>query len=38
MLTAIGLCLFIMVMQLIPEFRDSGLSRLPTVAATAVAQ
>ena len=25
MLTAIGLCVFIMVMQLLPEFRDSGL-------------
>ena len=28
MLTAIGLCVFIMVMQLLPEFRDSGLTRL----------
>jgi hypothetical protein len=37
MLTAIGLCLFIMVMQLLPEFRDSGLTRLPA-ATTAVAQ
>jgi hypothetical protein len=28
MLTAIGLCVFIMVMQLLPEFRDIGLTRL----------
>ena len=27
MLTAIGLCLFIMIMQLLPEFRDGGLPR-----------
>jgi len=37
MLTAIGLCLFIMVMQLIPEFREGGLMRLPATTA-AVAQ
>ena len=37
MLTAIGLCVFIMVMQLLPEFRDSGLTRLSTTT-TAVAQ
>jgi len=37
MLTAIGLCVFIMVMQLLPEFRDSGLTRLPSTT-TAVAQ
>ena len=37
MLTAIGLCVFIMVMQLLPEFRDSGLTRIttPTTAAAA---
>lgn len=37
MLTAIGLCVFIMVMQLLPEFRDSGLTRL-SATTTAVAQ
>jgi hypothetical protein len=37
MLTAIGLCVFIMVMQLLPEFRDSGLTRVPPTT-TAVAQ
>ena len=29
MLTAIGLCVFIMVMQLVPQFSDGGLSRMP---------
>jgi hypothetical protein len=43
MLTAIGLCLFIMVMQLVPQFSDGGLNRIPTTtttttAATAVAR
>ena len=35
MLTAIGLCLLIMIMQLVPEFRDGGSSRLPASATTA---
>ena len=30
MLTAIGLCVFIMVMQLLPEIRDIGLTHLST--------
>lgn len=30
MLTAIGLCVFIMVMQLLPEFSDNGLMRSST--------
>ena len=30
MLTAIGLCVFIMVMQLMPQFSDSGLNRITT--------
>jgi hypothetical protein len=36
MLTAIGLCVFIMIMQLLPEFRDGGFSRIvpSTTAAT----
>ena len=41
MLTAIGLCVFIMVMQLLPQFTDGGLNRIPTTtttAATAVAR
>ena len=41
MLTAIGLCVFIMVMQLLPQFSDSGLNRISTpttTAATAVAR
>jgi hypothetical protein len=37
MLTAIGLCVFIMIIQLVPEFRDSGLTRV-TVTTTTVAQ
>jgi len=32
MLTAIGLCLFIMVMQLLPQFSDSGLDRINGIA------
>jgi hypothetical protein len=36
MLTAIGLCVFIMIMQLLPEFRDNGLTRVPSPASTAV--
>ena len=41
MLTAIGLCVFIMVMQLLPEFSDSGLNRITgttTTTASAVAR
>jgi hypothetical protein len=34
MLTAIGLCLFIMVMQLLPQFSDGGLNRMTTVTTT----
>ena len=30
MLTAIGLCVFIMVMQLLPQFGEGGLSRIAT--------
>lgn len=37
MLTAIGLCVFIMIMQLVPEFRDSSLTRM-TATTTPVAQ
>jgi hypothetical protein len=29
MLTAVGLCLLIMIMHLVPEFRDTGSSRIP---------
>jgi hypothetical protein len=29
MLTAIGLCVLIMIMQLVPEFRDTGSGRMP---------
>ena len=36
MLTALGLCVFIMIMQLMPEFRDSGLTRAPAATASAV--
>lgn len=38
MLTAIGLCVFIMIMQLLPQFSDGGLNRIntgPTTTATA---
>jgi hypothetical protein len=36
MLTAIGLCLFIMIMQLVPEFSDGGrFSRITHTATTA---
>ena len=39
MLTAIGLCVFIMIMQLLPEFRDGGLPRFsPTQPATVSAR
>ena len=39
MLTAIGLCVFIMVMQLLPQFSDGGLNRISaTTAASAVAR
>jgi hypothetical protein len=41
MLTAIGLCVFIMVMQLLPQFTDGGgLNRVSTttVVTTAVAR
>ena len=33
MLTAIGLCVFIMVIQLVPDFRDPGLPASATAAA-----
>jgi hypothetical protein len=35
MLTAIGLCVFIMVMQLLPQFSDGGLNRISTTTTTA---
>jgi hypothetical protein len=35
MLTAIGLCVFIMIIQLVPEFRDSGLTRVTATTTTA---
>ena len=40
MLTAIGLCVFIMVIQLLPQFSDGGLSRISstTITTTAVAR
>jgi len=39
MLTAIGLCVFIMVMQLLPQFSEGGLNRIATTTtATAVAR
>jgi hypothetical protein len=38
MLTAIGLCLFIMVMQLVPEFSDGGRFSRITHTATTTAQ
>jgi hypothetical protein len=34
MLTAICLCLFIMVMQLLPQFGESGLSRISSTTIT----
>jgi hypothetical protein len=34
MLTAIGLCVFIMVMQLVPQFSDSGLNRITSATTT----
>ena len=34
MLTAIGLCVFIMVMQLLPQFSDSGFDRINGIATT----
>ena len=34
MLTAIGLCVFIMVMQLVPQVSDGGLNRITTDATT----
>jgi hypothetical protein len=37
MLTAIGLCVFIMVMQLLPQFSESGLNRMTTTAPTTTA-
>ena len=37
MLTAVGLCVLIMIMQVVPELRDSGSSRIP-VTVTAGAQ
>ena len=38
MLTAIGLCVLIMVIQLVPQIRDISASRLPASTATAAAQ
>jgi hypothetical protein len=38
MLTAIGLCLFIMIMQLVPEFSDGGRFSRITHTATTTAQ
>ena len=35
MLTAIGLCVFIMIMQLLPQFTDGGFNRINSVTATA---
>ena len=37
MLTAIGLCVFIMVMQLLPQLSDGGLSRITTATTTTTA-
>jgi type II secretory pathway component PulF len=37
MLTAIGLCVFIMVMQLLPQFSEGGLNRVTTTAPTTTA-
>ena len=37
MLTAIGLCVLIMVIQLVPHFRDIGSSAMP-ISATAAAR
>ena len=34
MLTAISLCVFIMIMQLLPQFSDSGLNRVNGATAT----
>jgi len=34
MLTAIGLCVFIMVLQLLPQFSDGGFNRLATTTAS----
>jgi hypothetical protein len=34
MLTAIGLCVFIMIMQLVPQFSDGGLNRMNAGTAT----
>lgn len=35
MLTAIGLCVLIMILQFVPEFRDGGWARLATPVALA---
>lgn len=37
MLTAIGLCVFIMVVQLLPQFSDGGLNRISTTTTTTTA-
>ena len=37
MLTAIGLCVFIMVMQLLPQFSDGGLNRITGTTTTTAA-
>jgi hypothetical protein len=34
MLTAIGLCVFIMVMQLLPQFSESGFNRIASTSST----
>jgi len=36
MLTAIGLCVLIMIIQLVPEFRDGGWGRLATPATSSM--
>ena len=37
MLTAVGLCVFVMVMQLLPQFSEGGLNRIGTTASTTTA-
>ena len=34
MLTAIGLCVFIMVMQLLPQFSEGGFNRIASTSST----
>ena len=38
MLTALGLCVFVMIIQIVPEFRDSGFTRLAATPASPVAR